>query len=45
MKKTTKLMSDKDQNTNNNNNVNIQSLHNYNRELANQIKQNKINYR
>ena len=44
MKKTTKLMSDKDQNINNNN-INIQTLNNYYRELSNQIKQNQINNR
>ena len=44
MKKTIKLMANKEQNTNNiNNNINIQPLNNYNRELANQRKNNPNN--
>ena len=43
MKKTIKLMGNKEQNNDNNinNNVNIQPLNNYNRELANQKKQHQ----
>ena len=42
MKKTIKLMVNKNENPNNNmNNVNIQPLNNYNRDLANQRKQNQ----
>ena len=44
MKKTIKLMANKEQNANNiNNNINIQPLNNYNRELANQRKNNPNN--
>ena len=46
MKKTIKLMGNNEtnkNNNNNNNNIKIQPLNNYNRELANQKKQNQLN--
>ena len=43
MKKTIKLMENKDQNPNNVNNINIQPLNNYNRDLANQRRNNQNN--